>query len=96
MNTIKIFLGSCLGKMSSQIHKQKRLSDKESMYGLLNLINEKKEILQVDAFDQLGFGVRQGERAHRNLMSKFDFEICFKKGKYSYKVTMKKQERLGI
>jgi len=68
--------------MSNQIHKQKRLSDKESMYALLNLINEKKEIFRVDAFDELGFGVRQAESAHRNLIAKYDFEISYKKQKY--------------
>jgi len=68
--------------MSNQIHKQKRLSDKESMYALLNLINEKKEIFRVDAFDELGFGVRQAERAHRNLIAKFDYKISYKKQKY--------------
>jgi len=82
MNVIKIFLGSCIIKMSNQIHKQKRLTDKESMYALLNLINDEKEILQVDAFDELDFGVRQAERAHRNLMSKYDYEVAFKKRKY--------------
>jgi len=93
MNTIKIFLGNGLGKMSNQIQKQKRMSDKESMYALLNIINEKKEVFRVDAFDELGFGVRQGERTHRNLMAKFDYEVSFKKGKYK---TIPIQETLGV
>jgi len=82
MHSISIFLGKGLFRMSNQIHKQKRLSDTESVLALLNYINEKLEVYQMDAFEYLGFGVRQGERAHRNLMSKYDYEVSFKKGKY--------------
>jgi len=63
------------------------------MYALLNLINEEKEILQVDAFDKLGFGVRQAERAHRNLMSKYYYEVSFKKRNYRL---IPVEETLGV
>ena len=82
MNVIKIFLGSCIIKMSNQIHRQTKQTEKEILFALLNLIHEEGEIWEYDAKEKLKLSERQMVKAKRNLKARFSYEILIKNQKF--------------
>ncbi len=59
-----------------------KLSDKLSMFALLNLIREKEEAWDYDLQEELGFSNRQFNRAKKNLKARFSYEILIKNQKF--------------
>ena len=96
MNIIKIFLGSCLIKMSNQISRHRTsylFNELKIIERLADLIIQSSGMPQCVAFAELNLGVRQSTRVHKGLMATKSYTIGFKKGCYFNKIK-KQQETL--
>lgn len=98
MIRIKIFLGSCLIRMSSQVHqirKSSMIKDIQTIEKLFELVIENNSIAKCDALAELNLGVRESVRVHQGLMAKKSYTIEYKKGCYFNKIK-NQQETLRV
>jgi len=96
MQTISIFLGRGLIKMSGQVHQSRKpslVNDLKKIEDLADLIIKQNGIPQCVAFAELNLGVRESIRVHQGLMATKGYTIGFKKGCYFNKIK-KQQETL--
>jgi len=68
--------------MSNQIHKQNKVTEKEVLFALLDLIHEAGEIWEYDAQEKLNLSDRQMVKAKRNLKARFSYEILIRNQKF--------------